>query len=442
VLQDKAEDIFQEWAESSLEYPSVKITPSEHNAKDIDLACLYSLDTMMNGAQKRTDSTEIPVYNQDLNFNLNDQSAMSSRERRLRKRQQIIREALMQTENVSQEQDSTVGQDSTTTVPTEQDGSRQDTTEGQGSDITVTTADKEQCIRTTPHPLHVISTSLPPDPIETWPAKQTLDDIPSGMARVPQDKIKRGLPRSLIVLKDDKGRERILVPRCQRQRLVIKEHETMLHQSGARVNYELSRKYIWPNMVREIKSICKACHICQLSKVRRQNLSADFEQADKDDIPLPRQAYGIDFYGHAKGEILVAIDLCTREVMLWFLHDRKMEGVTRALLSGLIFQKGVPLLFVNDEAKEFVDGTVHAMNQYLGIEQVTTGGHNPRSNAIVERFMQHLTGCLTKCDDTQYKNIRDYLPAIAFAHNSAFNSVINCSPFEAPRVESPNHNRS
>ena len=71
------------------------------------------------------------------------------------------------------------------------------------------------------------------------------------------------------------------------------------------------------------------------------------------------------------------------------------------------------------------------MNQYLGIKQITTGGHNPRSNAIVERLMQHLTGCLTKCDDTQYKNIKDYLPAIAFAHNTAFNSAINCSPFEA-----------
>jgi hypothetical protein len=160
----------------------------------------------------------------------------------------------------------------------------------------------------------------------------------------------------------------------------------------------------------------------------------------------PRQAYGIDFYGHAKGEILVAIDLCTREVVLWYLKDRKMEGVTRALLSGLIFQKGVLLLFLNDEAKKLVvvDGTVHAMNQYLGKKQITTGGHNPRSNAIVERFMQHLTGCLTKCDDTQYKNIRDYLPAIAFAHNTAFNSVINCSPFEAGHglAKSPNNYRN
>ncbi len=80
---------------------------------------------------------------------------------------------------------------------------------------------------------------------------------------------------------------------------------------------------------------------------------------------LPRKAYGIDFYDHAKGEILVAIDLCTREVNLWFLTDRKTEGVTKALLSGILFQKGVPLLFVNDEASEFVGGTVHAMNQYL-----------------------------------------------------------------------------
>ncbi len=44
-----------------------------------------------------------------------------------------------------------------------------------------------------------------------------------------------------------------------------------------------------------------------------------------------------------------------------------MEGVAKALLSGIIFQKGVPLIFVNDEAQEFVGGVVHSMNRYLGI---------------------------------------------------------------------------
>ena len=88
----------------------------------------------------------------------------------------------------------------------------------------------------------------------------------------------------------------------------------------------------------------------------------------EDRTPLPRQQHGIDFYGHAKGEILVVIDLCTREVLLWFLQDRKQDTVARALHMGLIFQKGVPMTFRSDEAGEFVGGVVGAMNTYLGIE--------------------------------------------------------------------------
>jgi hypothetical protein len=61
------------------------------------------------------------------------------------------------------------------------------------------------------------------------------------------------------------------------------------------------------------------------------------------------QAYGIDFYGHEKGEILVAVDLFTREATLWFLPNRKQENVARSSMTGLILQKGVPLTFRNDE---------------------------------------------------------------------------------------------
>jgi hypothetical protein len=184
------------------------------------------------------------------------------------------------------------------------------------------------------------------------------------LIRLTPDQMKKGYSSSLIIVRDDQSRDRILIPKCQRQRLVVREHETMLHESGRRVHHELVRKYYWPNMANEIKMICKACQSCQTSKVfRRQNLSAAFEQADKENLPLPRQAHGIDFYGHTHGEILVALDLCTREVSLWFLPDRKMEGVAKVLLSGLIFQKGVPLIFVNAEAKEFVDGVFHSMNR-------------------------------------------------------------------------------
>ncbi len=290
---------------------------------------------------------------------------------------------------------------------------------------------EDQCNRTSTHPLHTTSTTLPPKPINLWPALQNPEDIPNDMPRVPPDEIRENLPKGLIVLRDDKARHRILVPACQRVALTKTEHEAMIHVKGNRVHHELSRLNYWPQMKTQILDICSACSTCQRSQVRRQNLSAEFQQADIKDLPMPRQRYDIDFYGHEQGEILVAIDLCTREATLWFLANRKQDSVARALLSGLILQKGVPLSFRNDEAPEFVKGVVSAMNRYLGIEQITTGSHNPRSNAVVERFMQHLNECLTKCDDSQYKNMKDFLPAIAFAHNTAFNSAINCTPFEA-----------
>ena len=122
-----------------------------------------------------------------------------------------------------------------------------------------------------------------------------------------------------------------------------------------------------------IKRIVMSCHDCQVSRMRLQRLSLEFAEADANQLPLPRQRYGIDFHGHAKGEILVAIDLVTREVYLWLLPNRKQENVSRALLSGLVFVKGVPLEFRSDNAPELMSGLVSAMNHYLGVEQLRLG---------------------------------------------------------------------
>ena len=394
ALQSKGDQMFQEWVHDLATGGKncTKISTRSNDIQDIDHLTINTIDSLMKDGATRHGKE--PVFNN---------AHLTPREMRALKRNNppVSKEPLAKRAKITKQKAEGIARPSA------------------------------QCVRTDTHPAHVISTTMSPEPINTWPDKQNIEDIPQDMTLVPENQRRREWPAKLIVLKDDKNRERILVPACQRVALTKTEHETMLHVDGTRVHYELSRKYYWPKMSEDIKSICKACPKCQNGKIRKQQLSAEFEQAQKDDIPLPRQAYGIDFYGHANGEILVAIDLCTREVSLWFLQDRKQDKVAKALLSGLIFQKGVPLIFRNDEAKEFVQGVVQSMNQYLGIKQITTGGYNPRSNAVVERFMQHLTACLTKCDDSQYKNIKDYLPAIAFAHNTAFNSAINCSPFEA-----------
>jgi hypothetical protein len=104
------------------------------------------------------------------------------------------------------------------------------------------------CTRTIEHPMHVISTAIPPEPLDTWPEKQDENDV-KNKVRLLLDQIKKGYPSALIIIRNDKARDRNLVPKCQRQRLVVIKHETMLHVDGTRVHHELSRKFYWPNMI-------------------------------------------------------------------------------------------------------------------------------------------------------------------------------------------------
>ena len=64
-----------------------------------------------------------------------------------------------------------------------------------------------------------------------------------------------------------------------------------------------------------------------------------------------------------------------------------------------------------------MQGVVRDINKYLSISQVTTGGHNPRGNAICERVNQTIGAMLRKCNHSQYKNLKEYLPTMAFAIN-------------------------
>ena len=78
-----------------------------------------------------------------------------------------------------------------------------------------------------------------------------------------------------------------------------------------------------------------------------------------------------------------------------------------------------------------MQGVIKDINKCLSIFQITTEGHNPRGNAICERVNQMIGAMLRKCIDSQYKNLKEYLPAMAFAINTTKSSTIHCTPFKA-----------
>jgi hypothetical protein len=149
---------------------------------------------------------------------------------------------------------------------------------------------------------------------------------------------------------------------------------------------------------------------------------------------LPRQDYGIDFYGVYNGEIMVIVDLFTRETILTHLNNRTQDNVAQTLLRQIIFQRGVPRTLRTDNAPELssLTGAISAICEYLKISQIRTGGHNPRGNSICERVNQSIGSMIRKLTDQEYKQLKSIaLPAFQFALNTTFNSAIGCTPFEA-----------
>ena len=99
-----------------------------------------------------------------------------------------------------------------------------------------------------------------PLPLEEWVGIQK-EEIPPKGRRLQSDEIPQGYPDSLIMIEDEQKRKRVCVPESQRLILVKYNHEVLLHQKGKRVSYDLEEKYYWPYMEKDIKEICRTCHV-------------------------------------------------------------------------------------------------------------------------------------------------------------------------------------
>jgi hypothetical protein len=71
------------------------------------------------------------------------------------------------------------------------------------------------------------------------------------------------------------------------------------------------------------------------------------------------------------------VDLFSRETILKFLLDRKMEGVCQAIMKRTVFSRGVPDKLLSGNAPELMQGIVRQVCQCLDISQITTPEATP-----------------------------------------------------------------
>ena len=243
----------------------------------------------------------------------------------------------------------------------------------------------------------------------------------------------QGYPHgSLAIPSDGYSRQRIVVLVEEQKALIKSTHAEIHHQVHTKMHHVLYPPYYWPGMDATIKAACTACAKCIRTNRRRKKLNLDFNSASQKEWLLPRQRNGMDFYGVHNGQILVMVDLFSRETILEFLPNRKMERVCQTIIKQIVFARGVPDELRSNSAPEIMQGIVRQVCQYLDISQIVTGGHNPRGNAICERVSQTLGAMIGKLLDLDYTDLKSFLPLsnLGSAQPLVNSSATKCTPFE------------
>jgi hypothetical protein len=147
-----------------------------------------------------------------------------------------------------------------------------------------------------------------------------------------------GYPHGLLAIPSDGYTgQRIVVPVDEQKALIKCTHAEIHHQGHTKVHHVLYPLYYWPGMDATIEVVCTSCAKCIRANRRRRKLNLDFNPVSQKELLLPRQRYGIDFYAVHNGEILVMVDLFSRETILEFLPNRKMEKVCQTIMKRIIF---------------------------------------------------------------------------------------------------------
>lgn len=218
------------------------------------------------------------------------------------------------------------------------------------------------------------------------------------------------------------------IPQSLRKRIFNTIHN-MAHPSRRATAKQISQKYVWPSMRKDISEWVKTCLPCQQSKIQRHTRSA------KKTFPVPDNRFDhihVDIVGPLPPSqnfryCLTIIDRFTRWPEAVPLVDITAENVARTLYNEWIARYGVPSTITTDQGRQFEAVLLKELNNLLGVDRKRTAAYRPQTNGIVERWHRQLKASI-KCHATE--NWSEILPTVLLGLRTCYREDFKCSVAE------------
>ncbi|EKD01739.1 retrotransposon nucleocapsid protein [Trichosporon asahii var. asahii CBS 8904] len=236
---------------------------------------------------------------------------------------------------------------------------------------------------------------------------------------------------------------KIYVPDSLRDRILGEYHDAITagHPGVRRTASAVSATYWWPRWREYVQSYVDSCDACQRTKVpprKPLGLLRPLPVAER-----PWQHISCDFVGalpksNGFNSILVFVDRFTKmAVFVPTTTSLTAEGFAKLFIRYVFCRFGLPSSLVTDRGSLFTSRFWMELARLLGVDHRLSTAAHPQTDGqteIVNKALEQFLRLYCSFAQTDWDELLSYAE---FSYNSAPQSAIRCSPYEALTGHSP-----
>lgn len=216
------------------------------------------------------------------------------------------------------------------------------------------------------------------------------------------------------------------LPMAYRQDAFKAQHD-LCHPGIRTTRKQVTSKFFWPSMNKDVSSWTRNCIGCQRAKVNRHNVTplGTFPASDR------FEHVHIDIVGPLRLSrdyryCVTMIDRFTKWPEAVPVREITAEVVAKALYENWIARFGCPLRISTDQGRQFESSLFNELMKKFGISRIRTTPYHPQANGKIERFHRTLKAALmARGVTTQWS---DELSTVLLGLRTALREDNNFSP--------------
>ena len=219
----------------------------------------------------------------------------------------------------------------------------------------------------------------------------------------------------------------VIFSKKRRQEILWEMHEDLAHHGIWAVEQQVTLRYFWPGLKKQVKNHVQSCHICQLRSTKKMHLPitislpyALFSKVGLDVMKMPT-AKRLQWLTCARDDLSGTYEAEGQ------IHD---NGQTAAafFLRNIILRYGMLHEVITDNGPSYQREFTEFLARY-GIKHVKISPYNSQANGMVERGHFNIREALVKLCKGKLQKWPQLLPAVLFADRITVRKVTGYSPY-------------